>query len=218
MVEVKNSGLFTISADPAEIRVVEVQKLRTFYDFCKPRATLCGDSRGRGSKPEDFYDFCKPRATLCGDSRARGSKTEDFLRFLQAARDPLRRFAWSRFENTISASCAQPSAEIRVVEVQKLRTFYDFCKPRAPLCGESRGRGSKTEDFLRFLQATRDPLRGSCVSERSRCGACVFVAREMAFGSCLVARAPAFAILVRGSSGLKIAALKYKRSVLPRNL
>ena len=27
--------------------MVEVQKLRTFYDFCGPRATLCGDSRGR---------------------------------------------------------------------------------------------------------------------------------------------------------------------------
>ena len=44
--------------------------------------------------------------------------------------------------------------------------------------------------------------------------------REMACGSCLVVCAPAFAIprsrvrfpLVRGSSGLKIAALKYKRS------
>ena len=40
---------------------------------------------------------------LCGDSRGRGSKTEDFLRFL---------------------ACA--SAEIRVVEVQRLWTFYDF--------------------------------------------------------------------------------------------
>ena len=80
---------FTISAGrarpSAEIRVVEVQKMRTFYDFCGARATLCGDSRGRGSKTEDFLrifaevqklrtfdDFCKPRATLCGD-RARRS-------------------------------------------------------------------------------------------------------------------------------------------------
>ena len=64
--------------------MVEVQKLKTSYDFCKPRATLRGDSRGRGSKTEisasrarpsaeirvvevqklgTFYDFCKPRAT-----------------------------------------------------------------------------------------------------------------------------------------------------------
>ena len=57
-----------------------------------------------------------------------GSKTGDFLRFLQAARDPLRRFAWSRFKSwglcTISASRARISAEIRAVEVQKLRTFW----------------------------------------------------------------------------------------------
>ena len=115
------------------------------------------------------------------------------------ARDPLRRFAWSRFKNsglfTISASRARPSAEIRVVEVQKtadflrflqaardprrrfawsrfkkLGTFYDFCKPRATLCG---------------ARACRSALAVA---------PCVFVAREVAFGSCLVARAPALAI------------------------
>ena len=192
---------FTISAVRArpseEIRVVEVQKLETFYDFCWPRATLCGDSRGRGSKTEDFLRFLRSRATLCGDSRGRGSKTEDFLRFLRCARDPLRRFAWSRFKNWgISAVRARPSAEIRVVEVQKLRTFYDFCWPRATLCGGSRGRGSKTEDFFydfcgaratlcrdrarrsalavapcEFVLVSANPLRRLCVPKRSRCGA-----------------------------------------------
>ena len=108
----------------AEIRVVEVKQLGTFYDFCDARATLCGDSRGRGSKTEDFfaisavrarpsaeicvvevqklrtfYDFCSARATFCGDSCGRGSTTEDFLRFLRCERNPLRRFAWSRFNN-----------------------------------------------------------------------------------------------------------------------
>ena len=58
-----------------------------------------------------------------------------------------------------------------MVEVKKLRTFYDFCGARATLCGDSRGRGSKTEDFLRFLACARDPLRRSCASKRSRCGA-----------------------------------------------
>ena len=91
--------------------MVEVQKLRTFYDFCWPRATLCGDSRGRGSKTEDFFTISAVRArpsaeirvvevqklrtfydflacaTLCGDSRGRGSKTEDFLRFLRLCGD-----------------------------------------------------------------------------------------------------------------------------------
>ena len=77
------------------------------------------------------------------------------------ARDPLRRFAWSRCKNCglfydLFSMRARPSAEIRAVEVQKLRTFYDFCWPRATLCGDSHGRGSKTAGFLRFLRHARD--------------------------------------------------------------
>ena len=141
---------------------------------------------------------------------------------------------------------ARPSAEIRVVEVQKLRTFYDFCWPRATLCGDSRGRGSKTEDFLRFLLAARDPPRRSCASKRSRCGA-VQICLSLGEASAEIVRVEALSLwrraifllakrplevvswfarllsqsrgrgfdspLVRGSSGLKIAAFKYKRSV-----
>ena len=116
---------------------------------------------------------------------------------------------------------------------------------RATLCGDSRGRGQKTEDFLRFLQAARDPLRGSCASKRSRCGAvriCLSVGEPSAeivrvealslwrraifllakrplevvswFARLLLqSRGRGFdSLLVRGSSGLKIAAFKYKRS------
>ena len=132
-----------------------------------------------------------------------------------------------------------------MVEVQKLRTFYDFCWPCASLCGESRGRGSKTEDFLRFLLAARDPLRRSCASKRSRCGAvriCFSLGEPSADivrvevlslwrrAIFLLAKRPLEVVswfarllsqsrgrgfefpLVRGSSGLKIAAFKYKRS------
>ena len=131
--------------------MVEVQKLRTFYDFCWPRATFCADSRGRGSK------------------------TEDFLRFLACARDPLRRFAWSRFKNcglfTISAVRARPSAEIRVVEVQKLRTFYDFCGARATLCGDRARRSALAVAPCEFVLVSANLLRRLCVSKRSRCGA-----------------------------------------------
>ena len=74
---------------------VEVQKLRTFDEFKHARATLCGDSRGRGSKTGDFL-----------------------LR-------------------------ARPSAEIRVVEVQKLMILTIFSM-RARPSAEIR------EDFLRF--------------------------------------------------------------------
>ena len=141
--------------------MVEVQKLRTFYDFCKPRPTLCGDSRGRGSK------------------------TGDFLRFLQAARDPLRRFVvevqklWIFF--TIFNMRARPSAEIRVVEVGKLRAFYDlrrFAWSRFENCGlfticNMRARRSAEIVRVEALSLWRraNLLRRLCVSKRSRCGA-----------------------------------------------
>ena len=145
--------------------MVEVKKLRTFYDFCGACATLCGDSPGRCSKTADFLRFLQAARDPPPEIRVVDvKKLMTFLRFLACARDPLRRFAWSRLKNcglfTISAVRARPSAEIRVVDVQKLMTFHDFCKPRATLCGDSRGRGSKTEDFF--------------VSKRSRCGAVQF--------------------------------------------
>ena len=138
--------------------MVEVQKLRTFYDFYHARATLCGDSHGRGSK------------------------TEDFLRFLSCARNPLRRFAWSRFK--------------------KLRTFYDFCQPRATLCGVSK--------------------RSRCAAVRICCSrnglfkaqrSFHFTLRSIPLTPLSQSRGRGFdSPLVRGSSGLKIAAFKYKRS------
>ena len=116
-------------------------------------------------------------ATLCGDRVVEVQKLEVFLRFCQCPRDPLRRSAWSRcktrgffafFDMPARPSAeigvvevqnsflffltsfdipARPSAEIGVVEVQKLEVFRSA---RATLCGDRRGRGSKTRGFLRF--------------------------------------------------------------------
>ena len=162
----------------AEIRVVEVQKLGALYDFCKPRATLCGDSRGRGSRIADFSDFCKPRATLCGDSRGRGSKTVNFLRFLTRARDPLRRFAWSRFKNcglfTISASRARRSAGIVRVEALSLWRRANLLLAKWPLevvswlarlLSQSRGRGFDSPPAPRHGKSqllSTDVVCGAC--------------------------------------------------------
>ena len=66
---------------------------------------------------------------------------------------------------------ARPSAEIRVVEVQKLRTFYDFCKPRAALCGDRARRSALAVAPSEFVLVSANPLRRLCVSKRSRCGA-----------------------------------------------
>ena len=100
-------------------------------------------------------------------------------------------------------------------------------------------------DFLRFQRCARDPLRRSCASKRSRCGA-VRICLSLGEPSAEIVRVEALSLwrraifllakrplevvswfarllsqsrgrgfdspLVRGSSGLKIAACKYKRS------
>ena len=170
----QNWGLFTIfsmrARPSAEIRAVEVQKLRTFYDFCGPRATSrfknCGLFTISAVR-------ARPSAKICV---VEVQKLGTFLRFLACARDPLRRFAWSRF--------------------QKLRTFYDFCGPRASLCGDPRGRGEvqKLRTFYDFCKPRATLCGDRACRSALAVAPCEFVAREMAFGSCLVACAPAFAI------------------------
>ena len=180
MVEVQKLELFTISAvrarPSAEIRVVEVQKLRTFYDFCGARATLCGDSRGRGSKAGDFLRFL-----ACARDPARRFawsrfKNWSFLRFLLAARDPLRGSCASKRSRCgavrICLSLGEPSAEIVRVEALSLWRRAIFLLAKRPL--------EVVSWFARLLSQSRG--RG--------------------FDS----------PLVRGSSGLKIAAFKYKHS------
>ena len=130
-------------------RVVDVKKLRTVYDFCSARATLCGDSRGRCYK-----------------------KTEDILRFSIFRK--LRTFIFNMPERpsaqigvvdieklgtfTILNLCARPSAEIGVVDVEKRRTF----------CDDRRGRSAVAAAPCEFAKCPTNPLRGSCVSKRSR--------------------------------------------------
>ena len=142
-------------------------------------------------KPMVFCDFCGARATLCGDRRGRGAKTHGFLRFLTCSRDPLRGSAWSRCKNpwffAISNLLARPSAGIGVVEVQKPMVFCDFCGARATLCGNRRGRGAKTQGFLRLL---------------------LF---ELVLGSCLVVRAPA-----PGTGGSRVRFLPAPRAGVAR--
>ena len=98
-------------------------------------------------KPMVFCDFCGARATSAGIGVVEVQKPMVFF--------------------AISNLLARPSAGIGVVEVQKPMVFCDFCSARATLCGNRRGRGAKTQGFLRLL---------------------LF---ELVFGSCLVVRAPA---------------------------
>ena len=102
-----------------------------------------------------------------------------------------------------------------MVEVQKLRTFYDFCGPRATLCGDRARRSALAVAPCEFVgEPSAEIVR---VKAALAVAPCNILARETAFGSSFVVCAPAFgrgfdSPLVRGSSGLKIAAIKYKRS------
>ena len=115
-----------------------------------------------------------------------------------------------------------PLAEIRVVDVKNCATLCADCVV-----------SQKTEDFLQFLIYAHDLRRSRQVLRRSCAAKCALC--EMAFGSCLVVCAPAFAIArsrvvparklkllstkVVGearfrSSGWKVATFEYARSKL----
>ena len=173
-----------------------------------------------------------------------------FLRFWRCPRDPLRGSAWSRCKNSsffcvfdmparpsaeigvVEVQPARPSAEIGVFEVQKLEVFaLFFCGARATLAFAV----APCEFFL----VSANPLRRSCVSKRSRCGAVLFCCSrnglsKLSCGLRACCRNPAVAgsippwsaaapasksqlLRVRGacscSSGWKIATFKYRRSV-----
>ena len=138
-------------------------------------------------------------ATLCGDRRGRGAKTRGFLRFLICPRDPLRRSAWSRCKNSrFLRFLICPHDPLRGSAWSRCKSSRFFCGffavPRATLCGDRRGRGAKTRGFFAFFCSARATLWDRACRSALAMAPCDFVAREVAFGSCLVVCAPAFAI------------------------
>ena len=97
-----------------------------------------------------FDDCCGACATICGDSRGRGGKTGLFYDFCGAA-------------------------EIRVVKVKQLRTFYDsYYRPRVTLCGDRARRSALAMAPCEFVLVSANPLRRSCATKRFRCGVVQF--------------------------------------------
>ena len=100
-----------------------------------------------------------------------------------------------------------------MVEVQKLRTFYDFCKPRATLCASKRSRCGAVRIGLSLGEPSAEIVRVEAFSVWRRAARrplelVLWFARLLS-----QFRGRGFdSRLVRGSSGLKIAAFKYKRS------
>ena len=90
------------------------------------------------------------------------------VRFVRCARNPLRRSGVSSARNAgesaICPVCAQPSAEIVLVECAKCRRECDSSGPRATLCGDRACRVREMQARVRFAGCARNPLRRSCVS------------------------------------------------------
>ena len=107
-----------------------------------------------------------------------------------------------------------------MVEVQKLRTFYDFCWPRATLCGDrarKRSRCGAVRICLSLGEPSAEIVRVEALSLRRRA---IFLLAErplevVSWFARLLSQSRGRRFdspLVRGSSGLKIAAFQYKRS------
>ena len=165
----------------AGIGVVGAQKLEVFFSvFVGARDPLQGSAWSR-CKNSRFFALLRRPDEPCGDRRGRR-----FFAFLRCPDEPSAGIGVVEGENSRFFAFLtfpdEPSAEIVRVEALSLWRRANSSKSRRTLSGD---------------HACRSALAVA---------PCDFVAREMAFGSCLVVCAP------RGSSGLKIAAFEHKRS------
>ena len=110
-------------------------------------------------------------------------------RFRRFTRAPQKRKQISSFcTSTTVARADQKSQKSHAEGLPRLKRIRGFIR-----CGDRRGRGAKTQGFLRFLICPRDPLQGSAWS---RYEALSLWRRAFALLAkrCLVVCAPAFAI------------------------
>ena len=188
-----------------------------------------------------------PWRTLCGDRACRSALAVAPCEFVLSAANPLRRSCVSKRSRCgavrICLDLGEPSAEIVRVEALSLWRRANLSWPWRTLCGDRACRSALAVAPCEFVLTLANPLRRSCVSKRSRCDAvricldlgepsaeilrvealslwrranlswarwtlcgdracrsalavapCDFLARDTAFGSCLVVCAPAFAI------------------------
>ena len=142
--------------------------------------------------------------------------------FVLTLTNPLRRSCVSKRSRCgavrICLERGEPSAEIVRVEALSLWRRANLSWSRRTLCGDPACRSALAVAPCEFILSAANPLRRSCVSKRSRCGAvriCLDLGEPSAEIARLLSQSRGLGFdspLVRGSSGLKIAAFKYKRS------
>ena len=139
------------------------------------------------------------RRTLCGDPACRSALAVAPCEFILSAANPLRRSCVSKRSRCgavrICLDLGEPSAEILRVEALSLWRRANLSWSRRALCGDRACRIALAVAPCASVLSPMNPLRRSCVCRSSLAVApCDFLARETAFGSCLVVCAPAFAI------------------------
>ena len=116
-----------------------------------------------------------PRRTLCGDCACPSPLTVAPCEFVLTSANPLRRAYVSKRSRCgavrICLDLGEPSAEIVRVEALSLWHRASLCWPRRPLCGDCACRSALTVAPCEFVLTSANPMRRSCVSKRSRCGA-----------------------------------------------
>ena len=118
------------------------------------------------------------RRTLCGDRACRSALAVAPCEFVLSAANPLRRSCVSKRSRCgaarICLDLGEPSAEILRVEALSLWRRANLSWSRRALCGDRECRIALAVAPCASVLSPMNPLRRSCVSKRSRCGAVRF--------------------------------------------
>ena len=118
------------------------------------------------------------RRTLCGDPACRSALAVAPCEFILSAANPLRRSCVSKRSRCgavrICLDLGEPSAEILRVEALSLWRRANLSWSRRALCGDRACRIALAVAPCASVLSPMNPLRRSCVSKRSRCGAVRF--------------------------------------------
>ena len=111
----------------------------------------------------------------CGDRACRSALAVAPCDFVLTPANPLRRLCVSKRSHCgavrICLDLGEPSAEIVRVEALSLWRRANLFWPRRTLCGDCACRSALTVAPSEFVLTSANPMRRSCVSKRSRCGA-----------------------------------------------
>ena len=175
----------------AEIVRVEALSLWRRANLFWPRRTLCGDCACRSALTVAPCEFvltsANPMRRSCVSKRSRCGAVRICPDPGEPSAEIVRVEALSLWRHANLSACVskrsrcgavricldlgEPSAEIVRVEALSLWRRANLFWPRRTLCGDCACRSALTAAPCEFVLTSANPMRRSCVSKRSRCGA-----------------------------------------------